>query len=445
MASAPTKQLSFARGTALYVAAVLGPGILTLPALAAHVAGPAFLLPLAVILLLSGLLAATFTALGRRTGATSSLSAHVESAFGRTAGTVVGMLFYVGVPPGVAALGLFAGQYLQAAVGGTHTPWITALVLIALTYRLNTAGLRASATAQLVLTSVLVLLLVVTVLLSGPHVDGARFTPFAPHGWAATGTAAFLLVWVLTGWEASANLFGALDPRVAARVATTAVVTIAAAFLGISIVVVGVLGADDTSTAPVAGLLEIAIGPAGLTLAAGLALILTLGTMNAYVASLGALGMGLAPRLATGRTGAPFWVPTAIAVAALILTLGRPHAAAELVGVTAASQVPVLLASMLAALRLLPRRSGPWWAALAASVAVASLLVTAGAYLAAPAAIAVGTLAFGVQRGRSTRRVDVRDSGDCPSMRGSGPAEFCSTQSSNTVLPIPASSRTTRT
>ena len=212
MAPAPTKPLSFARGTALYVAAVLGPGILTLPALAAHVAGPAFLLPLVMILVLSGLLAATFTSLGRRHGATSSLSAHVESAFGPTAGRVVGMLFYVGVPPGVAALGLFAGQYLQAATGGTHTPEITALVLILLTYRLNSAGLRASATAQLVLTSVLVLLLVVTVLLAAPHVDGARFAPVAPHGWAAVGPAAFLLVWVLTGWEASANLFGALDP-----------------------------------------------------------------------------------------------------------------------------------------------------------------------------------------------------------------------------------------
>ena len=71
MVTASTKPLSFSRGTALYVAAVLGPGILTLPALAANVAGPAFLLPLVAILVLSGLLAATFTALGRREGATS--------------------------------------------------------------------------------------------------------------------------------------------------------------------------------------------------------------------------------------------------------------------------------------------------------------------------------------------------------------------------------------
>jgi amino acid efflux transporter len=400
MATAPTKRLSFARGTALYVAAVLGPGVLTLPALAARAAGPAFLVPLVVILLVSGLLAATFTSLGRRQGATANLSAHVESAFGPTAGKVVGMLFYVGVPPGVAALGLFAGQYLQAAVGGRLTPWITALVLLALTYRLNTAGLRASAGAQLVLTSVLVLLLVVTVVLSAPHVEGARFTPVAPRGWAATGPAAFLLVWVLTGWEASANLFGVLDPKVATRVATTAVVIIAAGFLGISVVVVGVLGTDDSSAAPVARLLEIAIGPAGLAVAAGLALVLTLGTMNAYVASLGALGQGLAPS----------WVPTAIAVAALALSVGRPHAAAELVGITAASQVPVLLASMLAALRLLRRGSGPWWAALGASVAVASLLIPAGRYLVAPAGIAVVTLAVGQLQRASSRKASTASS-----------------------------------
>jgi amino acid efflux transporter len=47
------------RGTALFVAAIVGPGILTLPALAAAQAGPASLITLAVLLVVSAPIAFT--------------------------------------------------------------------------------------------------------------------------------------------------------------------------------------------------------------------------------------------------------------------------------------------------------------------------------------------------------------------------------------------------
>lgn len=383
--------LTFARGTALYVAAVLGPGVLTLPALAAHVAGPAFLLPLVLILVLSALLAATFTALGRRTGGTSDLAGYVSTAFGQRSGLVVGLLFYVGVPPGVAALGLFGGQYVQAAVGGGATPLIVAAVLIAATYATNSVGLHFSSSVQVVMTSVLVCLLLVTFALSVRHMDASHFTPVAPHGWTAIGPAAFLLVWVLTGWEASANLYSSLDPASVVKVAVAAVLIIAAAFCSISVSVVGVLDVDSTSATPVADLLRVALGTPGVFVATSLALILTFGNMNAYVAGLGAIGRGLM----VGRLPwhiPPLAVPTTIAILGLVLTTGRQDAARVLVGVTAASQVPVLLLSCLAALRLLDRFTPAWWSAALASVAVATLLVPAGLYLIAPATIAVVTV-----------------------------------------------------
>src|SRR5437763_769403 len=58
--------LSTRSGTALYVGAVLGPGVLFLPALAARVAGPASVLAWAALLALSAPLAMTFAALGVR-------------------------------------------------------------------------------------------------------------------------------------------------------------------------------------------------------------------------------------------------------------------------------------------------------------------------------------------------------------------------------------------
>ena len=58
--------LSTRSATALYVGAVLGPGVLILPSLAAEAAGPASVLAWAALLALSVPLAITFAVLGVR-------------------------------------------------------------------------------------------------------------------------------------------------------------------------------------------------------------------------------------------------------------------------------------------------------------------------------------------------------------------------------------------
>src|SRR5690349_4150064 len=58
--------LTVLQGAALYVGAVLGTGVIALPALAADIAGPASLLAWLALVLLSAPLAATFAALGAR-------------------------------------------------------------------------------------------------------------------------------------------------------------------------------------------------------------------------------------------------------------------------------------------------------------------------------------------------------------------------------------------
>ncbi len=397
--SPPTRPtLGPVRGTALYVAAVLGPGILTLPALAAQRAGPAFLLALVALLALSAPLAFTFAALGRRFPGEGGLAGHVARAFGARSGRMVAALFYLGVPPGVAALGLFGGGYLQSVVGGAHTGLVVAASFIVATWALNRAGLRASATAQVALTGVLLLVVLVAVVVAVPHLDGDNFTPVAPHGWAALVPASFLLVWVLTGWEASANLAHALPPASLSRVVRRAVLIVGAAFLGLSIAMIGVLGVDDLGNAPMADLLAETLGPAAVLVGVGLALVLTLGNMNAYVASLAALGATI-PR-ARAVVGGPLTVPSVIALGSLLVTSGRDHPETLLVGVTAASQVPVLLLAVGAGARLLPPGSGRRHA-VAATGATSLLLIPAGAYLLAPASILAGVLIWECASGRA--------------------------------------------
>lgn len=138
----------------------------------------------------------------------------------------------------------------------------------------------------------------------------------------------------------------------------------------------------------------------------GLAILLTLGTMNAYVASLAALGATL-PR-ARGLPGGPLTPPNLIALGALLVTSGRQDAETLLVGVTAASQVPVLVLALAAGARLLPRGPEPR-RALSATLATSALLVPAGHYLIAPAVILAGVLASKYGTGWLRRRRELRD------------------------------------
>ena len=84
------RRLTLAQGTALYVAAVLGTGVIALPALAAAAAGPASLLAWVALVALSVPLAGTFAALAARYPDSGGVATYVRRAFGPRAAAVVG-------------------------------------------------------------------------------------------------------------------------------------------------------------------------------------------------------------------------------------------------------------------------------------------------------------------------------------------------------------------
>ena len=104
--------LSTRSATALYVGAVLGPGVLFLPALAAEIAGPASFLAWAGLLALSVPLALTFAALGVRHPEAGGTAAYAKAAFGRRTGTSTGWWFLSGVVLGAPAVALIGGFYV---------------------------------------------------------------------------------------------------------------------------------------------------------------------------------------------------------------------------------------------------------------------------------------------------------------------------------------------
>ena len=236
-----TAGLGVASGAALYVGAVLGPGVLLLPALAAQAAGPASVLAWAGLLAASLAIAATFAALGVRHPVAGGAAAYVRAAYGRRAAAVTGWWFYAGVVGGAPAVWLIGGFYVAHLTGGGRAvgggggrgddgrrAW---------RQRPRPARDRAHA--------------------AGPRraagraparrrdqraALGARanWTPFAPHGWLAIGTAANLLMLSFVGWEAVAHLAGDFaDPRrQLPRAMLAAFAIVAVLYLGLAVTTV---------------------------------------------------------------------------------------------------------------------------------------------------------------------------------------------------------------
>jgi amino acid efflux transporter len=159
----------------------------------------------------------------------------------------------------------------------------------------NARGVRVTATVQLGLAAALAGLLLVAVITALPSAHAGNWTPFAPHGWLAIGSAANLLMLSLVGWEAVSHLAGDLaDPgRDLPRAMLAAFAVVVVLYLGLAVTTVAVLGATG-SNVPLADLMQRGLGEPGRVATAAVAVLLTTGAMNAYVAGAGRLAGALA-------------------------------------------------------------------------------------------------------------------------------------------------------
>ena len=202
-------KLGFTRGAALYGGALIGPGLLLVPALAAEAAGAASIVAWALLLLLSAPLAVTFAALGVRHPVAGGVSAYVREGLGNDAAAITGGWFLAAVCLGAPAVSVIGGYYVADLTGsGTSVAAAVGLAMFAAVFVANLFGLRVSSGFQLALSSVLIVVVAVAVGVALPTRGGDNWHPFAPHGWWAVGTAASILVWLFVGWEAVAQLAG---------------------------------------------------------------------------------------------------------------------------------------------------------------------------------------------------------------------------------------------
>jgi amino acid efflux transporter len=411
------EKLSISTGAALTIGAVLGTGVIALPALGAQIAGPASLLAWLALIVLSIPLATTFAALGARYPSAGGVSTYVRAAFGPRMATVAGWTFYFAVPVGAPAAGMFAGAYVAAATGGgERVTWITAVALIVVMAAANAAGLRVSGRVQLGIAAVLALLLVTATVTALPHAKLANLEPFAPNGWQAIGPAAAVLVWGFAGWEAVTSL--AADYRRPARdlprVTWIAIAVVSVLYFTVAATSILVLGpAAPHSPAPLGDLLATGVGGEARVITAVAAVLLTAGAMNAYFAGAAKLGAALSRDGAlpgwlavTGRDGVPrrsLGLFTGLGLVAavgfgLAGTGARPSAQ-----LATSAFILIYVLCMAAAIKLLPRASWPRRVATVAFVAVVVLLVQAGWYIFWALAVAVAAILYDKQRDRAVR------------------------------------------
>ena len=360
--------LGVTRGTALYVGALMGPGVLLVPSLAVQAAGPASVVAWLALLVLSAPLAITFAALGVRHPVAGGVSVYVRQGLGEHAAAVTGVCFLTAVVVGAPAVSLIGGYYV-ADLTGTGTPVAVgvALGMYGATLVANAFGLRVASGVQLGLCAVLVT--VVTV-----------------------GVAAALPAHATDHWTPDRDL-----PRAIAL--AFAVVT--ALYLGLAVASVTV-SPDATSRVPLADLLAAGFGNAGRSATVGLAVVLTTGTMNVYVGGAAKLAAALAqeralPAWLGAGAEAPRRPLAVLAVTGPLLLVPLAAGALEadvLVRATSACFIAVYLLTLLSAVRILAG-TGRRFAGVALALTCV-LAVFSGPFLLVPAAAAA--VATGVRR-----------------------------------------------
>ena len=395
------------RGAALYVGALVGPGVLLVPSLAAAAAGPASILAWAGLMLFSVPLALTFAALGVRHPVAGGVSAYVREGLGRAAAAVTGGWFLAAVCLGAPAVSLIGGYYVAELTGsGTALAAAVGLAMFAVVLLANSLGLRVSSGLQLWLSSTLIGVIVVAVAVALPSRATEHWTPFAPHGLWAAGTAASILVWLFVGWEAVAQLAGDFaDPeRELPRAIAIAFGVVTVLYVGLATATIAVTS-DTGSRVPLADLIAVGFGRAGRDATAVLAVALTMGTMNVYVGGAAKLAAALAedgalpawlangaPRSVPRRPLVPIALVGTALLGALVAGAGSTD---DLVRATSACFVAVYLLALGSAIRILAGKIRS--AAASAFLLIAVVAFFSASFLLVPLAVAV--LALAVRRG----------------------------------------------
>src|SRR5436309_65658 len=282
--------ITLRHAVALYVSSLLGSGIFIIPGLAARIAGPASILSWIILSVASYPFAYTFAKLSARRPESGGIYVFAREGLGVGAGAATAWLFLAWAVLGAPAATVAAASYLTFVLplSRLHVLLVAAGILIA-AFVVNYLGIRFTGRVQLATVAAILAALTIAVVASVPRVSPAHYTPFLPGGVTSIGTAAALIVWSYLGYENTSNVAEEFkDPeRDFHRSVVISVFLISGLYLAIAIVTVGTgaytVGSGAT---PFAVMMSNVLGTYGGAIVAFLAIFVTFGTVNAYVAGM---------------------------------------------------------------------------------------------------------------------------------------------------------------
>src|SRR6266566_5282406 len=304
--------ITLRHAVAIYVSSLLGSGIFVIPGLAARIAGPASIVSWMLLSLASYPFAYTFAKLSARKPESGGIYAFAREGIGLGAGAATAWLFLAWAVLGAPAATVAAASYLTFVLPLNRLDiFLVAAGILIAAFVVNYIGIRFTGRVQLATVAAILVSLAIAVVASAPRIAPANYTPFLPNGVTSIGTAAALIVWSYLGYENTSNV--AEEFRNPERDFHRSVL-ISGLYLAVAVVTVGTgaytVGGGAT---PFAAMMSDAFGSYGGTIVALLAVVVTFGTVNAYVAGMArvyyaAARDGVFPRaLATvdRRTGVP--------------------------------------------------------------------------------------------------------------------------------------------
>ncbi|SMD03083.1 APC family permease [Sporomusa malonica] len=201
------KSITWVQGAALTIGAVLGSGILVLPAITAEMAGPASLISWLLMGLFSLPMVIAIGTMSSRFPDSGGMATYVRQAFGENASQITGILMLSAMPFGMPVTALVGAHYLGSIFAWSSTGiHLAAAGLLLTAIGLNYRGIELSGRTQVFVVSAILFILTFAVLSAVPQIQFQAFTPFLPHGWVPVGKAMMLLFFAFMGWEMIGHL-----------------------------------------------------------------------------------------------------------------------------------------------------------------------------------------------------------------------------------------------
>lgn len=284
------KTITLRHAIALYVSSVLGSGVLVLPGLAAHIAGPSSLIAWIVLSLVSYPFAFTFGSLSARKPESGGIYSFAKESFGLHVSSISAWLIALWYVTGAPAVTMIASSYVAFAFDISREGlYIFSSLIIILAFIINYRGIKFSSNIQIVVILSIVVLLSGAIIFSAGKVQAENFYPVFPHGILPVGTVAALIFWSYLGYENVSNVAEEFrDPeRDFNRSILGSVLLIGLLYVAMAFVTIGTQAYKaGSSVAPFAAIFSNLFGRYGAVATSLIAVFIIFGTVNVYTAGM---------------------------------------------------------------------------------------------------------------------------------------------------------------